>query len=54
MGFITDKDFFKLMNNSVYGKKIKKEIGPKKYAAYKNEFLRQKRRKKIISRISIL
>ena len=54
MGFEMEKDFFKLMNNNVYGKKIKEKINAKKYVVYKNEFLERKRSKKIVSRTSIL
>ena len=45
MSFEMKKNFFKLMNNNIYGKTIKKKTNArlgnnaKKYNAYKNGFL---------------
>ena len=45
MCFWYEKDFFKLINNSIYGKRIKKKMSPRQvnnakyYGPYNNDFL---------------
>ena len=57
MSFEIEEDFFKLMNNSFCGKTINVRLinnAKKLYKPSKNEFLRWKRSKKIVSKTSIL
>ena len=54
MSFKIEKDFFKLMNNSVYGKTINGKINAKNMVHIKMNSWTDKKEKKIVSRTSIL